>query len=216
MKSKIEIYKETYNEDSGPGLEAINLKEKELYGDQEPTHWATVVPYELGGEDPLWAVECFASDKQKRHFHYITLGFTSLWYDEECVEDETNGFGFELTFRYTPRKDDKDIPPWPAGFLQNIAKYVFKTEKGFDDFHYMSANGPICRGANTEITAFAFFTDQEMVEIDTPHGSIKFLQVFGITTKEYTDIREGKDTVRRLIERHRIENPLLITDLDRK
>jgi len=32
MKSKLELYKEKYNEDDSPGLDAINAKEKELYG----------------------------------------------------------------------------------------------------------------------------------------------------------------------------------------
>jgi hypothetical protein len=216
MKSKVELYKETFDEESSPGLDAINLKQNEIYGDQQPTHFATVVPYELGGEDPLWAVDCFKSVKQQEHLHYITLGFTNLWYDEEYAEDEINGFGFEITFSYAPLDDDKEIPPWPANFLQNIAKYVFKSEKGFDDFHYMSANGPIRRGAKTEITAFAFSTDTEMGKIDTPHGEVKFLQLYGLTTTEYAEIREKKYTVREFIEKQKLHNPLLITDLNRK
>jgi hypothetical protein len=216
MRSKTDTYKETYNEDDSPGLDPINLKEKELYGDQEPTHWATVLPYELGGEDPLWAIECFKSIKQQKHIHYMTLGFTNLWYNEDYAEDEINGFGFEITFRYTPLSNDKDIPTWPANFLQNIAKYVFKSQKGFDDFHFMSANGPIRSGTDTAITAFTFYTDPEMGQIDTPHGAVKFLQLYGITTKEYNDIKEKKYTAKELIEKHLIYNPLLITDLSRR
>jgi Suppressor of fused protein (SUFU) len=217
MTSKIDNYKKEFKADDWPGLAAINLRQKERYGDQQPTHWATVVPFELGGEDPLWAIESFVNDKQQRHIHYMTLGFTNLWYDEECAEDEINGFGFELTFRCIPLPDDKGpVPIWPANFLQNIAKYVFESKKGFDDFHYMSANGPLRSGTDTEITAFAFYIDSEMGEIETPHGRVKFLQIFGITTDEYSSIREKKYTARELIEKHRIQNPLLITDLNRK
>jgi len=216
MKSKIDIYKETYSDESSPGLDAISLREKEIYGEQDPTHWATVLPYELGGEDPLWAIECFKSNKQQKHLHYITLGFTNLWYDEEYAEDDVNGFGFELTFRCTPTADDPEIPLWPANFLQNIAKYVFKSQKGFNDFHYMSANGPIRANTATEITAFTFYTDPEMGEIDTPHGKIKFLQLFGITSDEYIDLKEKKYTAKELIEKHKLNNPLLITDLKRE
>jgi hypothetical protein len=216
MKSKVDIYKEKFNEDSAPGLDAINVKEKEIYGDQEATHWATIVPYELGGPDPLWAIECFRSKKQQEHIHYITLGFTNLWYGEEFADDEVNGFGFEITFRYKLLKGEKEIPIWPANFLQNIAKYVFKSQKGFDDFHYMSANGPIMIGTDTEITAFTFYTDPEMGEIDTPNGSVKFLQLYGITGKEYSDLKEKKYTAKELTDKHRAYNPLLITDLNRK
>jgi hypothetical protein len=216
MLSKTDLYKKTYKEDDWPGLDAINVKEKEVYGDLEPTHWATVVPYELGGEDPLWAIECFKSDNQQKHIHYLTLGFTNLWYNEDFAEDDINGFGFELTFRYAPLKDDKEVPTWPANFLQNIAKYVFKSQKGFDDFHYMSANGPIRSGTDTQITAFTFFTDTEMGVIDTPHGTVKFLQLFGITSNEYIDLKEKKYTAGELIGKHKLHNPLLITDLSRK
>jgi len=215
MKSKLDLYKETYNEESWPGLDAISVKEKEIYADQQQTHWATILPYELGGPDPLWAIECFRSAKQKKHLHYISLGFTNLWYDEQFAEDETNGFGFELTFRCIPTSDDAEVPVWPANFLQNIAKYVFKSQKGFNDFHYMSANGPIRSGTNTEITAFTFCTDAEMGEIDTPHGKVKFLQLFGITSNEYNDLKEKKYTARELVAKHKINNPLLITDLKR-
>jgi hypothetical protein len=213
---KREIYKAKFSEDSWPGLDAINVETQKLYGDQEPIHCATIVPYELGGEDPLWAVECFKSNKQQNHFHHITLGFTNLWYNEEYAENEINGFGFELTFRHLPVKGDSDQPLWVCNFLQNIAKYVFKTKNGFDDFHYMSANGPIQVDTDTSITAFAFITDSEMQEIETPHGHMKFLQIFGITTNEYNDIREKKYSARELIIEHQLKNPLLITDLERK
>lgn len=216
MDTKTDIYKQTFSEEDAPGLDAINIKEKEIYGEQEQTHWATVVPYELGGEDPLWAVDCFISEKQEKHFHYITLGFTNLFYNEEYAEDEFNGFGFELTFRHLAVDGDPEKPVWAVNFLQNIAKYVFRTKNVFDDYHYMSANGPIRQDTNTEVTAFVFITDSEMQEIDTPHGHIKFLQIFGITTTEYNDLKEKKYTVKELLNKHQQVNPLLITDLTRQ
>ena len=215
MSSKTELYKKNFNEESIPGLDAIYGKLREVYSDQEPTHWATIVPYELGGGDPLWAVESYISQRQQHHLHFITLGFSNLFYDEEYAEDEVNGFGFEITFRYLPVKGEMEKPVWPANFLQNIAKYVFKSGNGFDGYHYMSANGPIKAGYDTEITAFAFFIDPELGEIDTPHGQLKFLQLYGITTQEYNDIREKKYTVKELLEKHKANNPLLITDLNR-
>src|SRR5829696_7164925 len=102
MLTKTDIYKRTFTEDDSPGLDAIYRREKEIYGDQEPIHLATVVPYEFGGEDPLWAIDYYTSNKQQSHFHYVTLGFTNLFYNEEYAEDEINGFGFELTFRHLP------------------------------------------------------------------------------------------------------------------
>jgi hypothetical protein len=216
MPTKTEIYKQAFTEDDAPGLDAINKKEKEIYGEQEPVHLATVLPYELGGEDPLWAIENFVSEKQQKHFHFITLGFTNLFYDEAFAEDDINRFGFELTFRHLPVNGDPEQPIWAANLLQNLAKYVFSTNNVFDEYHYISANGPIRLDTETDITAIAFCLDPEMQELDTPHGHIKFLQLFGITTQEYNDLKEQKYSAKELLSRHKLTNPLLITDLKRK
>ncbi len=213
--TKTELYRKTFSENDFPGLDAIKKREKEIYGDQEPTHLATVIPYELGGEDPLWAIDYYTSEKQQRHFHYVTLGFTNLFYNEDFAEDEISGFGFELTFRHLPIKDDTEKPIWAINFLTNLSKYVFSSQNGFDDFHFMSANGPIRLDTNTKITAMTFYIDPEMNEIVTPHGNVKFLQVFGITTGEFNDLRNEKYTVEELLNRHTLTNPLLITDLTR-
>ena len=216
MLTKIEIYKQTFTEDDAPGLDAINKREKEIYGHQEATHLATIVPYELDGEDPLWAVEYFISEKQLRHFHFITLGFTNLFYDEGFAEDEINGFGFELTFRHLPIDGDPDKPLWAANLLQNLAKYVFSSKNVFDEYHFMSANGSLRLDTDSDITAIAFSIDKEMQEIDTPHGHITFLQIFGITSQEYIDLKEQKYTPKELLDKHKLTNPLLITDLTRR
>ncbi len=216
MPTKTDIYKKAFKEDDFPGLDAINNREKEMYDLNEKTHLATVDPYEFGGEDPLWAIDYYKSKKQQSHFHYITLGFTHLFYNEEYAEDEINGFGFELTFRHLPVQGDSSKPVWAANLLTNLSKYVFKSNNGFDDYHYMSTNGPLRIGTKTNLTAVAFHTDPEMKEIDTPHGHMKFLQVFGITTQEYNDLRAEKYTVEDLLNRHKLTNPLLITDLARK
>lgn len=213
---KIKEYRKEFTKDAFPGVDSINNKTAELYDKQEPIHWATIVPYELGGKDPLWAVDCFKSKKQSEHFHYVTLGFTNLFYDEKHAEDKINGFGFELTFRHLPVREDTDKPIWPVNMLQNLARYVFESKKIFDDYHYISANGPLRFDTDTLITAMVFCTDPEMGEIETPHGHVKFLQIFGITTKEYNDLQEKKYTVKELLEKHKSSNPLLITDLSRK
>lgn len=162
MQSKKELYRSLYTEDDMPGYDAINVAEKKIYGNQEPHHWATIHPYELGGKDPLWAVDCFNSINQQAHFHFITIGFSNLYFEPDYAEDEFSGFGFEITFRHLPVNDDPEKPIWPVNFLQNIARYVFESGNGFDDYHYMSANGPIRSETDTKITAFAFYVDPEM------------------------------------------------------
>jgi hypothetical protein len=216
MSTQKNTYKQTFAQEDSPGFDAIAKKEKEIYGNQEPTHWGTIVPWELGGEDPLWAIDCFSSTKQQSHFHYVSLGFTNLWYNEDFAEDEVNGFGFELTFRHLPFNGDPEKPIWPVNFLQNIARYVFNSKNVFDDYHIMSANGPIRGDTETDVTAIAFITDPEFGEIPTPHGHVKFIQIFGLTTNEYNNLKTKKYSVKELLDKHRQANPLLITDLERK
>ena len=62
----------------------------------------------------------------------------------------------------------------------------------------------------------AFDTDPELNTIMTPHVEVTFLQIFGITTQEYQDLRADKYTVRQLLAKHQKTNPLLITDLNRR
>ena len=216
MSERLAAYKRNFTEEDAPGLDAITDKEREIYGPQEPHHWATILPYELGGKDPLWGVNCFVNEKQVSHFHYVTMGFSKLFYNEELAEEEVSGFGFELTFRHLPVEGDPEKPVWPVNMMQNLARYVFSSGNAFDDLHFMSANGPLRLGSDTEITAIIFYTDPEMGEIDTPHGYVKFLQLFGITTNEYNDLQEKKYTAKELLEKHKEENPLLVTDLNRK
>jgi hypothetical protein len=215
MSPKKELYRKTFSESDFPGYAAIQESERLIYGHQEPVHWATIIPYELGGKDPLWATDCFKSQQQQDHFHYISLGFTNLYYDEDWAEDEVSGFGFELTFRHLPVSEDPEKPVWPANLFQNLARYVFKSGNRFGEGHYMSANGPLRFGSTTAITAMAFDTDPELNTIMTPHGEVTFLQIFGITTQEYQDLRVDKYTVRQLLAKHQKTNPLLITDLNR-
>lgn len=80
------------------GFDAISEKLHALYPGQEGRFYGTVIPYFLGGNDPLDGVEVWKSEEGIPHWHYVTYGFTEL-YQKECEDPEVSGFGFELTFR---------------------------------------------------------------------------------------------------------------------
>lgn len=215
----LETYKSLYESDnSAPGWDAIDAQLAKIYPNREPdAHWGTIISYMLGGEDPLEGISVYKNTAEEEfHYHYVSYGFSELFYDEEAFGREFSKFGFELTFRLKPYKDDSENPVWVASLMQNIAKYVFQTGNYFDDFHYMPANGPIRLESETEIRAMVFVTDPELGETDSPHGKVKFLQMVGITQREYDLIREQKLDRFELVETLRKNNPLLITDLERK
>ncbi|SFC92332.1 suppressor of fused domain protein [Flavobacterium phragmitis] len=212
----LEDYKKEFSEDDAVGWLEIDKEFDRLYPDQEPKHFAPPLPYMLGGDSPLDGVSYYESEKQEDHYHFITYGFSELYYNEEKVNGEFSKWGFELTFRLKPYEADNGNPSWAVALLQNIAKYVFSSGKWFEEFHYMPANGPIRLGTDTEITALVFINDPEIAKKQTPHGEVSFLQIVGITTAEYDQIKNNETTVEELINKLKEDNPLLITNLNRK
>ena len=71
---------------------------------------------------------------------------------------------------------------------------------------------------DTDITALAFAPDPELGTIDTPHGKVQFLQMVGLTSAEYEYLKplNNVEAVEALLKKMQQDNPLLITDLDRR
>lgn len=212
----VEEYKKTFSEDNAVGWLEIDKEFESLYPNQEPKHFAPAISYMLGGESPLDGVSFYESHKQTEHFHFITYGFSELYYNEEKVNGDFSKWGFELTFRLKPFEADNGNPSWAIALLQNIAKYVFDSGNWFEEFHYMPANGPIRLDTETDITALLFVNDPEIEKKQTPHGEVSFLQIVGITSAEFDHIKANPDTVEELVNKLKENNPLLITDLNRK
>ena len=212
----LEEYKKQFTDDDAVGWLEIDKEFERLYPGQEPKHYAPAISYMLGGENPLDGVSVYESKKQTDHFHFITYGFSELYYDEEKVAGEFSKWGFELTFRLKPFEKDNGNPSWAIALLQNIAKYVFSSGKWFEEYHFMPANGPIRLETDTDITALVFVEDPEIPKKQTPHGEVSFLQIVGITNAEYESILDNPGTAEALVNKLKENNPLLITDLNRK
>ena len=203
-------YREKYSaDDAAPGWDAIDSVLDKLYSGQEPKHYGTTIKYMLGGPDPIDGISIFDAGD---HYHIVTYGFSSLYYDDESLNDDFSGFGFELTMRL-PKSEDE--PYWAMNMLQNIARYVFKSGKWFESGHYMPAHGPIRQEYDTELVGLAFTTDSQLGVINTVHGKVEFLQVFGITQTEIDKIMSIDKNALNTISKHQSINPLLVIDLDR-
>lgn len=215
---KKEEYKNKFVEDEAVGWFSIDNSLAKLYPNQEPKHYGTLIKYMLGGEDPLDGVSIYKSKNQKEHYHFVSYGMSSLYYDLKNCEEDYSGWGFEFTFRLIPFDGDTEEPKWVISLMQNLAKYVFSSKKWFEEYHFIPANGPIRLNTETDITAIAFVEDPEMGTIKTPNGKVQFLQMVGITTKEYEQLKQNPKTTetKKLLDRLKKENPLLISDLNRK
>lgn len=193
------------------GFDAISHAMKQLYPNQEGLYYGTIIPYALGGNDPLDGVEVWKSERGVPHWHYVTYGFTEL-YEKESDNPAESGYGFELTFRL--KRDDEDQPPvWPISLLQNLARYVFSTGNVFGSGHHMNANGPIALETDTRLTALGFRIDPELGVLDSSNGQFTFLQVVGLTEDEMEAMMcwNGEKFLAALEQ----QLPLCITDLSR-
>lgn len=194
------------------GWDAIDKEMKRLYGEQEPKHYGTMLPYALGGPDPLEGISAYVKNEPVPHWHIVTYGFSDL-YEEKNEDSEYSGYGFELTFRLAKQMDEQEPPAWSLNFLQNLGRYIFSSGNYFQAGHYLNTNGPIALGSDTLIQSIAFIEDPELPSISTPNGRVEFLQVVGITVDE-REAMEMWNTLG-LLEAASSHLPLYITDLSR-
>ena len=214
----IDQYKQLYSNivDSAPGWKAIDRRLREVYGDQKPSHWGTIIKAMIGGPDPIDGISAYqCRDGGVDHLHFCTYGFSSLYYDEESVGGEFSKFGFEMTFRLASDLPPVEQPNWVLNLIQNLGRYVFKSGRWFEPLHWIAANGPICLGQATDLVGLVFVIDPVLGSIDTPHGKVDFLQAVGITSRELADIQSKHRTVEQIVDELQKQNPLLITDLSR-
>lgn len=198
--------------DDSPGWTAIDLALRSVYGDREPMHFGTVVPYALGGPDPIHGISAYKNDTPRPHWHFVTYGFSELW-AKESTDAEVSGFGFELTFRPGRELTEEKPPNWALNFLQNLGRYVFSTSNVFGVAHTLPLNGPIQQGSSTLIHAVSFIHDPQLPPVATPNGRVEFLQIVGLTIDELEAISSWNAEAF-LGMRSRVD-PLLLTDLSR-
>jgi len=214
-----EEYQNIYKEDDAVGWLAIDKVVDQLYK-QEPRHYPPLcgLHYMAGGTDPIDGASVYDSEQQTFHRHIISYGMSQLYYSPESVSDEFSKWGFEFTMRIAPFKEDETDPLWAVAVMNNLSRYVIESGRWFEPYHFVPANGPIRLNTDTDITGLVFVLDPELDKIMTPHGEVSFLQMVGITSAEVERLKAnpGVEETQKLIEELRIDNPLLITDLNRR
>ncbi len=198
-------------EDSAVGRHAITATLANLYKGRQPRHYANPHPWDQGGSDPLAGISVWQRAEPIPHWHYVTYGFSEQ--GNKRGKDGASGFGFELTFRLATTAGVNEPPMWPIHMLQNLGRYVYRSNNGFQHGHRLSANGPISLGTPTLLCAMGFSYDAELPEIATPNGSVEFLQVIGMTSEE--EAAAQKWDTRRLLDLMLPYMPLWITHVDR-
>ena len=175
---------EITDEEPGPeplGWDFIDEIFGKIYKNAEPLHYGNISPF---GEKKLKGISVYDVKGKNPHWHFVTYGLSEL-YEKESDNLEKSGYGIELTLRLAKEESETEVPNWAVNFLNNLANYIFKTGNVFNEGHYLNTNGPIAANSNTNLKAVVFFRDAELNEVyKSPNGSLKFLQVTGITYDE--------------------------------
>ena len=183
------------------GWDAITAAFEKLYpGQENPVHFGCLIPWRLGGPNPLQGVSAYDGGE---YFHFVTYGLTDL-YEKEGQDPEYSGYGYEFTLKLS-KKGLEDVHAEQmgiAGILQNLAKLTFENGEQFypNEYIYTGQTTGIDRAGACKLTGFITALD-EAGTIDTPNGKVDFVKLIGATDAELKAIMEQKLRVAELAEK---------------
>ncbi len=183
------------------GWDAITQAMLALYPDQtDPIHYAPVLSYRMGGNDPLDGISIYDSGS---YYHFVTYGFSEL-YEKESQHAAYSGLGFELTLKLKKdgiRKRDKEYKNI-CGILQTLARMSFEDGDIFspEEYIYTGQTTGIDADGSSQITGFLTMEDA-LSTMDTPNGKVQFVQLVGATDAELKALVDGNTTVSALLEK---------------
>ncbi|XP_045104050.1 suppressor of fused homolog isoform X1 [Portunus trituberculatus] len=175
------------------GLQALLARCSEMYpGQPNPLQVTALLKYWLGGPDPLDYISMYANPGNPKlnippHWHYVSFGCSDLHGDgrvhEQTGPEGPSGFGFELTMRLKREEGEKSPPTWPAAIMQALAKYVFQSESILCVGDHVSWHCPL-DNSESRVQHMLMAEDPQLGSVNTPNGSVQFVQIVGVTTEE--------------------------------
>ena len=118
------------------GWDAITRAFEKLYPEQtDPIHYAPIISWRLGGEDPLDGISVYDGGD---YYHFVTYGLSEL-YDKESEDFDYSGYGFELTLKLkkSSLKNDEEELNCICGILQTLGRITFENGDIFQPFEYI-------------------------------------------------------------------------------
>ena len=205
------------DEEFSPGWQAIDDAFDEVYPDESPDHYATLLPSRavFGGEEYLDGYSIYTSPKGYKHL--VTYGMTELYGNEEAFGGEYNGWGYEMTMKL--KEENSEDCGWALNMMGNLARYTNKTKNYFEANQYVRGNGePLKLGSDSKITALLLINDTEVKTQDTVYGKTEFIQLVGLTTSEVEAVIADPDNnIPKLLQMMIDDgNPDFVTDMNRQ
>jgi suppressor of fused len=184
------------DETIAPGMDAIHTAMAALHGPQEPKHWLLDSAFGLLGSRLESASAYDAGD----HWHFVTLGLSDIW--EYSTEDDpgVSGLGYEFTMRvrrpvrsrWSLGRDQVGEPPqWALRLLQRLGDATLDGSR-FRPGETLDPGEAITGDASNELVAVGFVDDPSLPPLDTPNGTVAFVQVFGMTVEQLGLVLRGE------------------------
>lgn len=182
------------------GWDAITAAFEKLYpGQENPRHFGCLIPWRLGGPDPLQGVSVYDGGDC---FHFVTYGLSDL-YEKEGKDPEYSGYGLEFTLKLRKEglgdelREQQNI----VGIFNALARLTFEKGEQFfpDEYIYTGQTTGMDIGQKSKLTGFVTALD-EAGTIDTPNGKVDFVKLIGATDAELKAIIDKKLRVRELVE----------------
>ena len=184
------------------GWNAITEAFQKVYpGQDDPKHYGTLIPWRLGGPDPLDGISIYNGGD---YWHFVTFGLSEL-YEKESEDPEWSGYGMEFTMRLKKGcyEDEEAELRCACANFQSIAKITFGNGELFQAWEWIytgQKNGIDARHASA-LTGFITVPDTLVPSIDTPNGHVDVVEFVGATDAELLKIQSKETNVRELFEK---------------
>lgn len=192
---------EDEDEVDAAGWDAIVDAFEELYpGQNDPRHYGVLIPWSLGGKDPLDGISIYDGGD---YWHFVSFGLSEL-YEKESENLEYSGFGIELTLKLKKGSyDEASELASICGIFQQIARIIFNNGEMFYPYEYLytgQTQGIDSQG-KSNITGFITVPEPKKELINTPNGKVELLEFIGVTDTELQAVMSKKLSVKELYEK---------------
>ncbi|MDB5195267.1 MAG: branched-chain alpha-keto acid dehydrogenase subunit [Parcubacteria group bacterium] len=192
------------------GAQALDGTFEKLYGRAPDGTFRGLIP-----DSNLDQVVYYHDETGKPHWHFISYGFSQLGgqpQDEAAPSDEESGSGYEVTFRI-PRTDEATAPQWVDRAYNDFANYSFENQIAFRPYDYVDYD--FDTGKEHGYAGFMFVQDSRLKEIETPNGTVAFLQVVPVSAEQLNTLKVAEpDTQAYTAAAKRIIEELKSTETD--
>lgn len=183
------------------GWDAITEAFEKLYpGQDEPIHLAALIPWQLGGNDPLQGISVYDGGD---YFHFVSYGLSEL-YEKESDDPEWSGYGFEFTLKLKKAglaDEDAEIKTI-CGIFQALARLTFQNGEIFqpNEYIYTGQTTGMDNRQQSALTGFITALD-EAGEIMPPNGKVQFVKLIGATDAELKALYNKEITVKEIAKK---------------